>query len=891
MKNNFIKIILVLILGFVYISKAVSDDFYFDVSELIVTDNGNIYDGINGGKVTTENGIEITAQTFKYNKLTSLLESKGNVVLFDKIKNITIRSEQIFYLKNKELAYTVGESNAASGKEIEIISSEFFKYDKLSSILSAKGDVVIIDKINNMTVESNEVFYYKNEDKFLTLGRTKVNIEDKHFINTRDLVLLRKDMLLSSKYKTTIKDTQDNFYKLNDFSYLVNEKFLKGNKIQMITNYLKENSDNYFFNTGFLDFKNQKFAAKDIEIDFYKEMFDEKENDPRLKGVSANGDELNTYLKKASFTTCKNNDKCPPWILEAEKVKHDKIKKQIIYNNAWLKFYDIPLVYFPKFFHPDPSVIRQSGFLRPSLENSDLLGMAFNIPYFFVISDDIDMTLKPRIYDNDKYIFQSEYRQKTKNTTTVADFSYLKGYNSNLVGGKRDSRTHLFTNTIKKLNFESFITSELEFQYQKTSNDTYLKAFSLPSPLLKDFNNVLETFVKIDLGNDDYDFRGSFEQYETLSGTNSDRFQYVLPSYNFSTLFNHEKLKGDFKFNSYGNNTLKQTNNLISRITNDLSYISLKNYLNNGIESKFGLYAKNLNSIGKKDIKYKNSPQSEIMSEYMFDISLPLFKENEKNLRTLEPKLNFRFSPHEMKSHKSTGSRVSTSNIFNFNRLGLSDSIEGGTSLTIGIDYKKEEKRKENNEKEILDYFEMKLAAVVRAKEEKNIPITSTLNKKSSNIFGSINYSLSEQVSLEYNFSMDNDLSTFEYNAIDAELTYGNFSTAVTFLEERGTIGTAHLMENMFKYTLDDSNSFKFSTRRNKKINLTEYYDLIYEYKNDCLTAAIEFKKQFYTNADIKPLEEVYFSITIVPFGTFSPEPIIPKSVFNDSFKRMMRGE
>ena len=293
MKNNFIKIILVLILGFVYISKAVSDDFYFDVSELIVTDNGNIYDGINGGKVTTENGIEITAQTFKYNKLTSLLESKGNVVLFDKIKNITIRSEQIFYLKNKELAYTVGESNAASGKEIEIISSEFFKYDKLSSILSAKGDVVIIDKINNMTVESNEVFYYKNEDKFLTLGRTKVNIEDKHFINTRDLVLLRKDMLLSSKYKTTIKDTQDNFYKLNDFSYLVNEKFLKGNKIQMITNYLKENSDNYFFNTGFLDFKNQKFAAKDIEIDFYKEMFDEKENDPRLKGVSANGDELN----------------------------------------------------------------------------------------------------------------------------------------------------------------------------------------------------------------------------------------------------------------------------------------------------------------------------------------------------------------------------------------------------------------------------------------------------------------------------------------------------------------------------------------------------------------------------------------------------------------------
>ena len=98
-------------------------------------------------------------------------------------------------------------------------------------------------------------------------------------------------------------------------------------------------------------------------------------------------------------------------------------------------------------------------------------------------------------------------------------------------------------------------------------------------------------------------------------------------------------------------------------------------------------------------------------------------------------------------------------------------------------------------------------------------------------------------------------------------------------------------MENTLKYNFDDSNSFEFNTRRNKEINLTEYYDLIYQYKNDCLTAAIEFKKKFYTNADIKPTEELYFSVTIVPLGTFSPEPIVPKSILNDGFKRMIRGE
>ena len=114
MKNNFIKIILILLLSVIYTSKVISDDFIFNISELEITENGNVYNGINGGKVTTDNGIEITSDNFKYNKLTTLLESSGNAILFDKIKNITIASEQIFYLKNKELAYTIGKSSAVN---------------------------------------------------------------------------------------------------------------------------------------------------------------------------------------------------------------------------------------------------------------------------------------------------------------------------------------------------------------------------------------------------------------------------------------------------------------------------------------------------------------------------------------------------------------------------------------------------------------------------------------------------------------------------------------------------------------------------------------------------------------------------------------------------------
>ena len=47
------------------------------------------------------------------------------------------------------------------------------------------------------------------------------------------------------------------------------------------------------------------------------------------------------------------------------------IKKKIKYDNATLRIYDYPIVYFPKFFHPDPTVNRQSGFLTTTIKNTN----------------------------------------------------------------------------------------------------------------------------------------------------------------------------------------------------------------------------------------------------------------------------------------------------------------------------------------------------------------------------------------------------------------------------------------------------------------------------------------------------------------------------------------
>ena len=812
MKNKFLTFFLIILFGLCNFSQVFADAFIFEVSDLEITENGNVYKGNNRGTIKTDNQLKLISNNFEY------------------LKNI--------------------------------------------NRLEANGDVQLLDLNNSITIDAQQMFYLKNEEKIYTVGKTLIKISNKYNIEGYDLIFLKNEMILSSKKKTIITDSKTNTYELEQFKYSIDKEILKGENIIVTTDDRKNKSDKFFFKTGFFDLKKNKFLAKDIVVKLHKSLFDNEKNDPRISAVSGYGGEFNTYYEKGVFTSCKKTDKCPPWKITSNEIHHDKVKKQINYKNAWLKVYDFPVAYFPKFFHPDPTVKRQSGLLRPELGSSNILGSSIYIPYFLAISDDKDLTIKPKLFDDGKFFLQNEYRQKTHNSITMIDFSFVNGHDSSSQD-KGGTRSHLFTNTLVDLSLDNFNKSMLKITYQKTSNDNYLKLFDLQSPLLPEDNSVLESKIEFDLAHENYDLTTSFEMYETLNGSNSDRYQYVLPVYNFSKNFNLEMLSGSFNLNSYGDNTLNDTNVHTSSVSNDLKYSSLDKFFDNGIRTNFEVSLKNINTIGTNNPSYKNSPQSELMSGYIYNASLPLIKENSKTINTLEPKLSLRFNPHDMKNNSNETRRIDNSNVFASNRLSLVDSIETGESITLGLNFKKKKVNITNEISKIEEYIDVKLASVFRLSDEETIPINSTLNKKNSNIFGQFNFKPTSNISLGYNFSLTNNLNKFEYNSLLAEIKLGNFTTEFNYLEEQGVIGQANIIENRTEYNFNDENFITFNTRRNRKLDLTEFYDLIYEYKNDCLVAGIKYRKNYYNEADIKPIEELFFSITIIPLGTFSPDKMI----------------
>ena len=928
MINKLLYIFLILILNIMTSSSIYAAEvFNFDVTEVEIIEEGNKFLGKNGGTATSNDGTVIKANNFEYDKLRNILIAIGDVEIDDKKENIIITSQKVTYFKNKEFIFSEGQSQAISEdiiinadnfeynkitnvidangdvkidnksenyliytnnatylkneelfltkgqsqaiNEGIIIDADNFEYNKITNIINANGDVKIKDSINDYLILANGATYYKNLEKIITNGDTEAFIQSRYIINSKDVTYLHNDKILSSQHKSKIKDQDSQVYFAEKFNYSINEEIIKGEKFLIITNYNLPKSDKFFLEDGIINLKDKKFIAKDTKIKIHKNIFDNTENDPRIEGVSSKGDENITIINKGVFTSCKKNDTCPPWSIQSDIIKHDKIKKTLNYKNAVLKIYDFPVLYLPKFFHPDPSVKRLSGLLQPEINDSNVLGSSLTLPYFKVISENKDLTLTPIWFDTDTLMSSLEYRQENKNSNFLSDFAFVNNYQS-YTTKKTNSLSHLFLKYNLDLSLENFNSSDLNISINKVSNDSYLNVFDqyiTKSKLRPDNFSELTNEAVLNLDHENYNFETGVISYENL-GTKkqSDRYQYVLPYYTFDKNISLNYFDGNVSFGSSGNNVLNNTNKLETNIINNITYNSLDFISNFGFKNNFGINLKNLNSVGKKSTKYKSSTQSELISLYNMDVSLPLIKENEISKNLLTPKLSFRFNPSDMKNYSTTGRTIDANNAWVINRLGLSDTYESGRSLTLGLNYSNERKDKLN---QINNYFEMKLATIMRDKEEKFIPNNSTLNRKNSNLFGSVSNKFSENIEIGYNFSLDNDLNTLEYNNIDTTISLNNIVTKFNFIEENGERGDSNIVGGSIAYNLDDKNFFSFETRRNRKLNLTEFYDLVYQYKNDCLTAGIKYKKTYYSDGDLRPTQNLLFTVTLFPLTTY----------------------
>ena len=243
-----------------------------------------------------------------------------------------------------------------------------------------------------------------------------------------------------------------------------------------------------------------------------------------------------------------------------------------------------------------------------------------------------------------------------------------------------------------------------------------------------------------------------------------------------------------------------------------------------------------------------------------------MIKENVNFRKILKPKLAFKISPNDTKDISKNETRIDVNNIYDLNRLASDDTIEGGFSVTYGNDFTIFDKK---NSREL---FGIKIANNLRFDENYDLPKNNQLGQKTSNFLGEAIYNPTNNFTLKYNTSVKNNIKDINYQNLISEISINNFVTTFDYLNENNTFNQNSYLLNTTKYELNKSNNISFSTRENKTSNLTEYYNLMYQYKNDCLSASLEYNKDYYNDRDVKPEENIFFKLTIIPIGeTSSP--------------------
>ena len=735
------------------------------------------------------------------------------------------------------------------------IKADKVRYEKSNEFLTAIGSVEIKDANNNI-LTSDKMTYDKLNEVINTYKDSKINFQNEYSLLTNNIIYNFKDGVINSNQESILNDIDGNIVELDMFQYQINKNLLSSIGDIKITD--KENNV-YLLKEFHVDTKKKEMVGSDVNIFFdNKNINPNSENEPRFASNNIYLSKNKSKMFKGVFTPCKSRGKgkCPPWSLQAKEISHDKAKKIIYYDSAILKLYDVPIFYLPLFFHPDPTVKRQSGFLNPFFSNSSVVGSGAGTPYYWMISDDKDLTFTPKIYENENPLFLNEYRQAFKNGFLTLDMSHMTGHKNTSSRKTNGSRSHIFANLDLDLDNDSNFSVEVE----RVTNSEYFRTQDINTSLVDSSETNLTNKINYNYNKNNTSLNISSTVYEDLRKT-ADRYEFILPNVLFGKTFFTEKT-GTFNLTSealYKNYDADKYN---AMLTNEVIWNSNSKTTKNGFVNTVEGRLKNTNYKARKTTDHKTDGEvSELRSVLSYKSSLPLKKDGIGFTKILSPNFMLRYAPGHMRKLTKEDAILNYTNIYSTNRT---TEIESGISAVLGFDFKINEKSKNNTDREKIS---LSLAQVFNRRENLGMPSSSSLDQKMSDLVGEFDYNFSEIGSVEYKFSLDHNYKTLNYNQISTSFNLGKVDLNVSYLEERKHIGTEHYVEPKISLNLNDNNKLSYSSKKNFKTNSTELYDISYQYQIDCLTAGLVFRREFYNDSIANQKESLMFKITFVPFA------------------------
>lgn len=585
------------------------------------------------------------------------------------------------------------------------------------------------------------------------------------------------------------------------------------------------------------------------------------------------GDE--TVMRNGLFTPCKacedNPASEPFWQIKAERVVHDEQNQDIEYYNAFVELFGVPVLYAPYFTHPDPTVKRRSGFLVPTVGSSNELGFLFRIPYYYVISQDFDLTVEPIFLTQQGVIGAGEIRKRFRWGSFRIGGSYgvLDRVRDDGTIAKNSNRGHI------RIEGQADLSDNWRARGQifKTTDDTYLRRFNFSG------ENVLESKLVVEGFHDNnytsieaFDFQG-LRQEDVREET-----PIILPRIGHQYIYRPDGIGGELAVDS-SLLVLGRDDGPSSRRLSVGGSWRRQAVVGNGqiIDLTLGVRgdAYHVDAVPQSADDGPGAPTfsgvtGRLMPQAALEWRYPLMRQDGSVSTYIEPRVGIvaapnGFNPEEIPNEDSRSFKLDDTNLFERNRFSGIDRADGGQRVTYGM-----------TAGSVGESFSVEafIGQSYQLRKDSTFDVGSGADALLSDVVGRLDLEVEDYADVLYRFRFDN--KTLAPQRHELEFRFGVPEFSVTgnylFIDQSTLLDQSNHQEEItlgLNSQFSENWSANFGIRRDLSESATRLVRAGLSYSNDCIRIDASLTRTFFNDREIQPDDSIFLRVTLKHLGEF----------------------
>jgi LPS-assembly protein len=594
-----------------------------------------------------------------------------------------------------------------------------------------------------------------------------------------------------------------------------------------------------------------------------------------------------TVATRAVFTPCKicnqPGKRTPLWQIKATRAVHSEITHRIVYTDAVIEFFGVPVAYTPYFSQPDPTVKRASGLLAPDLGTSTALGSFVRLPIYIALTDSQDFTIAPTLSTHGGELVEGEYRQRWDHGGMWLQASVANDPNSGLSGHQDQTFSSLFGSGTIPIDDEW----HAGYDAQLTSNDTYLSLYNIS----EDQRLTSDLYLEGISGRSRFEISGYFFQGLLATDVNS-TIPVVLPLIQYTFIPEKDVLGGEFRFDIntaaisrvLGVSSQRLTAEMRWRrqfVTDDGQILTFQ------ADARGDFFRTTNNDPAAFTTIPVNTNYVERGLPYVgVDWRWPFVSGGGGSTSLLvEPLVELIASPYgdnpkDIPNDDSTELQLNDLNLFSFDPLPGYDVVETGSRANVGL---RTEAFFPTGSVELL------VGQTFRLKPDPDFASDTGLSGKSSDIVERLTVNFPPHFSLTHSVDIDPDTGTIRRNEVYADASFGRSTLELSYLrlptsevvpgfnarEEVNGQGTLGLWDYWVLYA---------EARRDLEASQMIDSEFGFGYEDECLGVSLSWRRQYTRDRDVPPSSSVLVRFNLkTEETTGQTTDIFPRHIFSST--------